>query len=253
MERMVQSGVSSSLNSAYLQNLTTVVDYITSRGAYAILDPHNFGRYHGAVITDTAAFKSFWTKLAGAFASNAKVAFDTNNEYNQMDQTLVLNLNQAGIDGIRAAGATSQYIFVEGNSWTGAWTWNTTNTNLASLADPQDKIVYEMHQYLDTDGSGTSAACVSSNIGIQRVVGATDWLKQNRKVGILGEFAAGPNTQCRMAVQGMLDHLAANSDVWLGALWWSAGPWWADYMYGFEPPGGVAYQYYDSLLTQYAP
>lgn len=40
-----------------------------------------------------------------------------------MDQTLVFNLNQACINGIRSAGATSQLILVEGNSWTGAWTW----------------------------------------------------------------------------------------------------------------------------------
>ena len=38
-----------------------------------------------------------------------------------MDQSLVVNLNQAAINGIRAAGATSQYITVEGNDWTGAW------------------------------------------------------------------------------------------------------------------------------------
>jgi endoglucanase len=253
MERMAQNQLTASLDTPYLQNLTAVVNYITNKGAYAILDPHNYGRYYGNVITDTSAFKSFWTKLASAFASNSKVVFDTNNEYNQMDQTLVLNLNQAAIDGIRAAGATSQYIFVEGNSWTGAWSWNTTNTNMASLKDPQNKIVYEMHQYLDTDGSGTHPECVSSSIGVQRVVGATDWLKQNGKLGILGEFAGGPNTQCKAAVQGMLDHLKTNSDVWLGALWWSAGPWWADYMYGFEPPSGVAYQYYDSLLKQYIP
>lgn len=40
-----------------------------------------------------------------------------------MDNSLVAQLNQAAIDGIRDAGATSQYIFVEGNSWSGAWTW----------------------------------------------------------------------------------------------------------------------------------
>lgn len=40
-----------------------------------------------------------------------------------MDQTLVFNLNQACINGVRAAGATSQLILVEGNSYTGAWTW----------------------------------------------------------------------------------------------------------------------------------
>jgi hypothetical protein len=37
-----------------------------------------------------------------------------------MDQSLVVNLNQAAINGIRAAGATSQYITVEGNDWTRA-------------------------------------------------------------------------------------------------------------------------------------
>jgi hypothetical protein len=38
-----------------------------------------------------------------------------------MDNTLVGQLNQAAIDGIREVGATTQYIFVEGNAWTGAW------------------------------------------------------------------------------------------------------------------------------------
>jgi len=117
MERLVPS-VSGALNAAYLANLTTTVNAITSAGAYAVLDPHNFGRFNGAVITSTADFKSFWGKLAGQFKGNAKVVFDTNNEYHDMDQTLVLNLNQAAIDGIRGAGATSQWIFVEGNSYT---------------------------------------------------------------------------------------------------------------------------------------
>jgi len=40
-----------------------------------------------------------------------------------MDQNLVVRLNQAAIDAIRAVGATNQYILVEGNSWSGAWTW----------------------------------------------------------------------------------------------------------------------------------
>jgi endoglucanase len=170
-----------------------------------------------------------------------------------MDQTLVLNLNQAAINGIRASGATSQYIFVEGNSYSGAWTWASVNDNLKALTDPQNMIVYEMHQYLDSDGSGTSTACVSSTIGAERVASATAWLKANGKVGIIGEFAGGANSQCLTAVKGLLDHLKANSNVWMGALWWSAGPWWGDYLYGFEPPSGVGYQYYDATLKTYKP
>ena len=88
-----------------------------------------------------------------------------------------------------------------------AWTWNTTNTNLASLTDPQNRTIYEMHQYLDSDGSGTSSTCVSSNVGVQRVEGATAWLKANKKLGILGEFAGGANTICQQAVEGMIEHL----------------------------------------------
>jgi endoglucanase len=50
-----------------------------------------------------------------------------------------------------------------------------------------------MHQYLDTDGSGTSATCVSSTIGAERLQAATQWLQQNKKKGFLGEIGAGSN------------------------------------------------------------
>ena len=45
-------------------------------------------------------------------------------------------------------------------------------------------------------------------------------------MGLIGEFAAGPNAQCITALQGGLAYLKANKDVWTGALWWAAGPWW---------------------------
>ncbi|KAL4885848.1 glycoside hydrolase superfamily [Aspergillus karnatakaensis] len=240
MERLTPE-ITGSFDEAYLQNLTSVIDAVTSSGSYAILDPHNYGRFNNEIISTPADFQTWWQNVAAEFADNANVIFDTNNEYHDMDQTLVLNLNQAAIDGIRAAGATQQYIFVEGNSWSGAWTWVDVNDNLKALTDPEDKIVYEMHQYLDTDGSGTAEACVSTTIGSERVTAATQWLKDNGKIGILGEFAGGDNDRCREAITGMLDYLAANTDVWLGALWWAAGPWWGDYMYSIEPPSGIAY------------
>ncbi|KAK3335831.1 putative cellulase precursor [Cercophora scortea] len=253
MERLIPTTLTSAPSAAYLQNLTNSVNAITDLGAYAILDPHNFGRYYGNIITDTAGFQTWWTTVAKPFASNSKVIFDTNNEYHDMDQTLVLNLNQAAINGIRAAGATSQYIFVEGNSYSGAWTWTNVNTNLAALTDPQNKIIYEMHQYLDSDGSGTSATCVSTDIGASRIASATAWLRANGKQGIIGEFAGGANSDCLQAVTGLLNHLKVNSDVWLGGLWWAGGPWWGNYIYSFEPPSGTGYSYYNSLLKSYAP
>lgn len=73
MERLAPSGITGALGPAYLANLTATVNHITSKGAYAVLDPHNFGRFNGAIITDVNAFKTFWTNLATAFKGNAKV------------------------------------------------------------------------------------------------------------------------------------------------------------------------------------
>ena len=54
------------------------------------------------------------------------------------------------------------------------------------------------------------------------------------------------------AVTGMLDAVTA-SDAWLGALWWGAGPWWGDYIYGMEPETSIGYVYYIDTLTKYCP
>lgn len=99
-----------------------------------------------------------------------------------------------------------------------------------------------MHQYLDSDGSGTSATCVSSTIGSSRLAAATAWLKSNGKKGILGEFAGGSNSVCESAVTDMLKYMGANNDVWQGGLWWGGGPWWGSYIFSMEPPSGIAYQ-----------
>ena len=73
MERIANGGVAKALVPAYLKNLTTIVNHVTQKGAYAVLDPHNYGRYNDAIITDVASFKTFWTNLANSFKGNSKV------------------------------------------------------------------------------------------------------------------------------------------------------------------------------------
>ncbi|KAK0113224.1 hypothetical protein ONS95_014919 [Cadophora gregata] len=254
MERLAQGTMTATLDKTYLGDLSSLVSHITAAGAYAVLDPHNFGRYGGSVITSTSDFKSFWSNVATEFKSDDKVIFDCNNEFHDMPSNqLVADLNQACIDGVRAAGATTQYVFVEGTSYTGAWTWTTSGNSdvMGNLTDPSNKIVYEMHQYLDSDGSGTSAVCVSSTIGAERVAEATKWLQANGKKGIIGELAGGANDVCKSAVTGLLDSLVAASDVWMGAMWWGGGPWWGDYIFSFEPEAGTGYAAYIDTLVKY--
>ncbi|KAH0024947.1 endo-beta-1,4-glucanase, partial [Aureobasidium melanogenum] len=238
MERLVPNEMTGSLDAAYLNNLTQTVDGITKLGAYAIIVPHNY-----------------------EFKDNEKVIFDTNNEFHDESSTLVAELNQAAIDAIRSVGATSQYITVEGNVWTGAWTWTTTQgidgkTNsetMGTLTDSVDKkLIYQMHQYLNLDGSGTSSTCVSQTIGSERLKAATTWLRDNKKIGLIGEFAGAVNTDCEAALKDMFAFMAENSDVWAGALWWAAGPGWGNYMFSVEPKDGVAYSTYANLIASYA-
>ena len=136
MERIIPTSMTGTVNQTYAQGLQTYVNYITSKGAYAIVDPHNFARYYGKVIDDYDGFQAFvrllyfffswqrncgkesnflkWKTVAGLYATNSKVIFDCNNEPHDMGSASVPKLMQACIDGVRAAGATSQYIFVEG-------------------------------------------------------------------------------------------------------------------------------------------
>jgi endoglucanase len=115
MERLAPDTMTATLNATYLADLKTTVNFITDAGGYAVIDPHNFGRYDGTIFTSTSDFKTFWTNVATEFKSNDNAIFDCNNEFHdEPTATTVAELSQACIDGVRAAGATTQYIFVEG-------------------------------------------------------------------------------------------------------------------------------------------
>ncbi|KDQ10378.1 glycoside hydrolase family 5 protein [Botryobasidium botryosum FD-172 SS1] len=233
-------GLTGAFDATYLAALKDIANYVTSKGGYAVLDPHNFMRYNGAVITSTSE-QTWWKNLANEFKSNSNIIFDIVNEPHDMTATAAFNLNQAAVNGIRSSGATSQLILVEGTSWTGAWTWVSSGNADAfkNLKDPNNNVAFEMHQYLDSDGSGTNPVCVSSTIGAERLAAATAWLKQNNFKGFLGEIGAGSNDACIKAVQGAFCSMQ-QSGVWIGALWWAAGPWWGDYYQSIEPPSSPA-------------
>ncbi|QRV95709.1 Cellulase (glycosyl hydrolase family 5 protein) [Ceratobasidium sp. AG-Ba] len=243
VERLVPpaSGLGGSFDQTYLSGLTSTVNYITNKGGYAAIDPHNYMRYNGAIITSTTDFAKFWTNLATQFKSNSHVIFDIMNEPNGIAASDVFNLNQAAVNAIRNTGAT-QLILAEGTSWTGAWSWTSSGNAAAfkNLKDPLNNIAIEMHQYLDSDGSGTSGTCVSSTILAERLADATSWLKANNFKGFLGEVGAGSNDACIAAVKGGLCAMQ-QSGVWLGLSWWAAGPWWgSSYFTSIEPPSGAA-------------
>src|SRR4029453_8567658 len=97
------------------------------------------------------------------------------NEPHDQSASEWLGSANAAIAAIRNAGA-SQEILVPGSYWDGAWRWRTTDNAAvigSGVQDPAHNFAFEVHQYLDADGSGTHAGAVSATIGVERLTAIT--------------------------------------------------------------------------------
>jgi endoglucanase len=235
------------LDATELSRLDAIVSYATGKGATVLLDPHNYARYYGQVVgagVGDDVLADLWGKLGAHYKGDRQVAFGLMNEPHDLPTEQWAGAANAAIAAIRAAGATN-LIMVPGNAWTGAHSWTesyygTANAKaLLAIRDPGNNYAFEVHQYLDSDFSGTNPACNSRTAGADAMRAFTDWLRANGKRGFLGEFGGGANDTCYAAVDGLLQYLEANADVYLGWAWWAAGPWWGSYFLSIEPNGGA--------------
>ncbi|KIM98529.1 glycoside hydrolase family 5 protein [Oidiodendron maius Zn] len=271
LERMcpLATGLGSTFNETYYSEFASAVNYITvTKGAYCILDPHNYMRYNnpsqqpttGSIIGDTtdskaattAQFAAFWGELAGRFASNEKVIFGLMNEPHDMDTNLILTNDQAAVNAIRAAGA-NQLILAPGNGYTGghSWTQDYTGNSPASSAvmymitDPKNNLAFDIHEYLDSDFSGSHSVC--SQTAAANLAPLTSWLQQYGFKAMITEFGGANGTQCDSYITGIIDYMAQN-DVYIGWSAWAAGPLWGSYsaccanseQWGSLEPGSTA-------------
>ena len=121
---------------------------------------------------------------------------------------------------------------------------------MLGIVDPGNNYAYDVHQYLDSNGSGGSTQIGTNQnpndptIGASRLMNMTQWLHSNHQKAFLGEFAVANSTIGTSATQvgdeaidNMLTLMEQNSDVWLGWNWWGGGPWWGNYMFSIEPTG----------------
>jgi endoglucanase len=246
-ERM-QPTLNGDLAASYLANMDALVTDATAKGAYVILEPHNFARYQGKLVgspeVPNAAFADLWSRLATKYAANDKIFLNLVNEPHDMPTEQWVSAANDAIAAIRKAGAKN-LIMVPGNAWTAASSWSSSKYGTANavamldVKDPIDNIVYEVHQYLDGDESGGSSTCVSTNIGRARLKPFVDWLRLHKKRGFLGETAAGDNPTCHAAMEDMLRYIGESSDVLLGWLWWADGPWFRSYQFSLFPKNNV--------------
>jgi len=242
----IQRSLNADFNSTEISHLNATVEYITNtKGGFAILDVHNYARYGqdlvGSDKVPDSALADFWKRLAIVFKGNDKVLFGLMNEPFGLPTEQWLRSANAAIAGIRSTGA-SNLILVPGVAWSGAHSWmqnwyGTSNSMvMKGIVDSMNNYAIEVHQYFDSDSSGTSTSCVSETIGVEGITDFTAWCKENHLKAYLGEFAAAANPTCGGAVDKTLKYMEDNSDVWLGWAWWAAGPWWGEsYVSTIEP------------------
>ncbi len=249
-----------------LHQLQTAVERASARGITVILDVHNYAQYNGQQIgsdaVPVAVFTDLWSRLARekAFANNKQVIFGLMNEPHDMGATDWAKAAQAGIDAIRTTGARN-LVLVPGTAWSGAHSWvslaagrGTSNGDaLAKLRDPANQLVFEAHQYLDKDSSGTKPECSDAEVGVHRLEGFTRWLRENHKTGFLGEFGASTDPTCMAALEKMLAYMQDNGDVWRGWSYWAAGAWWPQsYPFSVQPDKAGNDKPQMAVLSRYA-
>lgn len=236
------------LDSDELSRIDDFISYATGKGARVVLDLHNEARFYDQIVgqgVTKEAFADLWSRLAGYFKSNPLVIFGLMSAPHDMPTELWRDDANVAIQAIRATGATN-LILVPGNGWTRARLWDqsgygTPNSEvMLTIVDPGDNYAFEVHQFLDVDGSGTSASCVSAQVGVERLQPFTTWLEQNGERGFLAAFGGSSESACLQALDNMLTHIDASQQRWMGWTYWAAGPWWsADYPLSIEPQNGA--------------
>ncbi len=239
----LQPALNQPLDPAVLGRIKEVVKEATGRRQTVLLDPQDFARYYaktiGSADVPNAAFADFWGQVAGQFKDNPRVWFGLMNEPHDIPNDQWLGAANAAIAAIRKSGARN-LILVPGIAWTGAYSWASSGNaqTMLGIHDPQNHFLFEVHQYLDADSSGTQPNAVSPTIGSERLREFTLWCRTHHQHGFLGEIGAANNPAALAATDDMLRYMEANRDVWVGFTWWAAGPWWGEYMFTLEPKDG---------------
>jgi endoglucanase len=246
----IQKELGGELNEQEVNEIKKFLYTCSKKGIRVILSMHNFGRYRkyntdfivGSSIVPKEVYKDVWKKIAIAFKNYSNIyAFDIMSEPHNMWGFSWPNSVQAVIDGIREINKEVT-IIVGGDNYSDPSNWPVLNDALKYLYDPSNKILFDAHCYFDKDKSGKYAFDYSlegayEKIGIDRIKPFVQWLKQNKKQGIVGEFGVPANDQrWLVAMDKFLNYLSEQN---IPANYWAAGSWWYNYPLSIQPINGI--------------
>lgn len=208
-----------------------------------ILDVHNYARRDHTRLdrppASAAWLADLWARLAKRYKDDPRIAFGIMNEPFGIAATDWRAIAEPTVAAIRQAGARN-LVLVPGTRWTGAHSWASSGnaTAMAGFRDPGNNFAFELHQYLDSNSSGTNDECVSPEKAAGRLAGVTEWLRREKARGVLAEFGGSAATPCLQSLDALLGAMDAAPDVWLGWTYWAAGGRWGSYGFSVQPKDG---------------
>lgn len=227
---LVADKLSGPLDETYMSQYDLWVQACLATGAKCILDVHNYGRWNGQIVGQSnGAVKDedlmdLWAKLAKRYPQ-PNIIYEIINEPHDMNEPTWKNTVQKVVHAIRDAGSTSNWILLPGNAWTSAKNWETNSGDLLTVTDSDgstDRLIIDVHRYMDADGSGTTAECVQNTIDDSLAPLAAVLRRAGRRA-LLTETGGGNTTSCLRDVCQALAYINQNADVYLGWLGFSAG------------------------------
>jgi endoglucanase len=225
--------------------LKSVISWAHAKRMTVVLDVHEYalkadGTPWLAGEPDLMTFHEMWKLIASQFRDASNLWFGLMNEPNKQSPADWFKIANAGIAGIRQS-TTKQYITVMGSRWGTADGWVSTGNASASeaLRDTANKLIIEMHQYLDNAGGKPELAGPVPGKGAKALEEATKWARARRKKLFLGEWGVTADLAYLEEGRQLLRHMYSNTDVWMGYAYWSGGLWWAEgrstYGFSLEP------------------
>lgn len=255
-------------NSSYLDALNSFVQTLIANNSnvQVLLDMHNYMRYCpgqsagscGTFLTDTQlsnAWKNIANYLSVVKSNPNTVWLDLMNEPNGISADQTFDNEMQAFITLRQQGISNP-IALEGTEWTGLHSWTSSgnaaqftvsniNSKLQTAGVSAGQYAIEVHQYLDSNFSGTSPVCVANaNLNGQiNFSQFTEWLQTNHVPVILGETGGGLNQVCtddmttlyNDAVQTPYSASATNGGFSAITYWGGGQAWGNSYFLGIQP------------------
>ena len=260
----IQPTLGGALDATYLGYIDQVVTAAATYNMSVMIDMHNYLRYPSDPSTTStstlvtqggptqAQYNDVWTKIATHYANNTTIwGYDLMNEPHNLGSANWPAIAQSVITAIRAVDMTHT-IVLEGDHWSQGHLWPTltNSTGLATVSDPANNLVFEAHQYFDSDESGQYASTSftgntpmgsanTDTTGVQLIRPFVNWIKQNNLRGMVGEYgipnnaSASDQTHWNTMLDNFLSYLSTNC---LLGTYWAGGPGWGNgYVISCEP------------------